>query len=87
MNWNWSEAAEGRFWLFFALNSNSKWKEIGLRQPSADSNWFSIKFYLKINGNWSEAAQGRFWWILNYILIENEKILVWGIPEHILIDF
>ena len=28
----------------FQLNSNWKWKEIGLSQRKADSDWFLIKF-------------------------------------------
>ena len=40
-----------------------------------------------MNGNLSEAAQNIFWSIFNWILIENERELVGGGPEQILIDF
>ena len=38
------------------MKSNWKRKEICLRQPRADSNRFSIRFYCRIKGNWSGAA-------------------------------
>ena len=40
-----------------------------------------------MNWSWYEAARCSFWLILNELLIENERKLVWGSPEQILIDF
>ena len=43
----------------FQLNSNWILKETALRQPRANSNWFSIEFELKFEGNCSGAAIAR----------------------------
>ena len=34
----------GQILIDFKLDSSWKWKEIGVRQPRADSDWFFIKF-------------------------------------------
>ena len=46
--WKWKEIRPYQILIHFHLNCNWKWKEIRRRQPSPDSNRFSIKFYLKM---------------------------------------
>ena len=58
----------------FYSNFNWKWKEIGLGQLRAESDWF----LLRMQGNWSGTAQDRICLISIQILIENERKLVWG---------
>ena len=56
-------------------------------KQSERGNLFSMFFLLKMNSNCSEAAQSRFSLIFNKFLIENERNLLRGSPEQILLDF
>ena len=61
--------------------------ENSLGRAKPESNQFSIKTWLEIEGKWYGAGQARISWVFNETRIRNSMKMAWGEPGQNLINF